>query len=107
MALCLCKCLPDSFVVGGNQSLIPADERLNGNRLRRGKGQIVQGPPFALFASIHINAVRTVARAEELSSLWMQPLSNCLKLLPRYLSTQTQQLRALAMPFTLNTTASS
>ncbi|MGA3081767.1 MAG: hypothetical protein ABSD44_10345, partial [Terracidiphilus sp.] len=38
-------------------------------------------------------------------SLWMQPLSNCFKLLPRYLSTQTQQLRALAMPFTLDTTA--
>jgi hypothetical protein len=35
----------------------------------------------------------------------MQPLSNCFKLLPRYLATQTQQLRALAMPFTLNTTA--
>jgi hypothetical protein len=35
----------------------------------------------------------------------MQPLSNCFKLLLGYLSTQTQQLRALAMPFTLNTTA--
>jgi hypothetical protein len=35
----------------------------------------------------------------------MQPLSNCFKLLPRHLSTQAQQLRALAMPFTLNTTA--
>jgi hypothetical protein len=34
----------------------------------------------------------------------MQPLSDCFKLLPRYLSTQTQQLRALAMPFTLHTT---
>jgi hypothetical protein len=33
----------------------------------------------------------------------MQPLSNCFKLLPRHLSTQAQQLRALAMPFTLNT----
>jgi hypothetical protein len=35
----------------------------------------------------------------------MQSLSNCFKLLSRYLSTQTQQLRALAMPFTLDTTA--
>jgi hypothetical protein len=35
----------------------------------------------------------------------MQPLSDCFKLLPRYLSTQTQQLRTLAMPFTLDTTA--
>ncbi len=35
----------------------------------------------------------------------MQPLSNSLKLLPRYLSTQAQQLRSLAMPFTLNATA--
>jgi hypothetical protein len=35
----------------------------------------------------------------------MRPLSNCFKLLPRYLSTQAQQLRALAMPFTLDTTA--
>jgi hypothetical protein len=34
----------------------------------------------------------------------MQPLSDCFKLLPRYLSTQTQQFRALAMPFTLHTT---
>ncbi len=91
--------------MGGNQTLITADERLNRNRLRRGEGQIVQRPPFALFASICINAVSTVARAEEFSSLWMQPLSNCFKLLPRYLSTQTQQLRTLAMPFTLNTTA--
>src|ERR1035438_7149296 len=83
--LCLSQCLPDSFVVGGNQTLIPADECLNRNRLRRGEGQIVQGSPFALFASICISAVSAVARPEEFSRLWMQPLSNCFKLLPRHL----------------------
>jgi hypothetical protein len=91
--------------MGSNQPLIPADECLNRDRLRRGKGQVVQGPAFALFASICIKAVSTVARAEEFSRLRMQPLSNCLKLLARNLSTQAKQLRALAMPFTLHTTA--
>src|ERR1019366_9305045 len=100
IALCLSQSLPDSFVMCRNQPLITADECLNRNRLRRGECQIVQGPAFALFASICINAVSTVARPEELSRLWMQSLSNCLKLLPRYLSTQTQQFRSLAMPFT-------
>jgi hypothetical protein len=46
-----------------------------------------------------------VPRPEEFSSLRMQPLSNCFKLLPRYLSTQAKQLRALAMPLPLDTTA--
>jgi hypothetical protein len=91
--------------MGRNQPLIPADKRLNRDRLRRGKGQVVQGSAFALFASICIKAVSTVARTEEFPCLWMQPLSNCLKLLARNLSMQTQQLRALAMPFTLDTTA--
>jgi hypothetical protein len=34
----------------------------------------------------------------------MQPLSNCFKLLPRHLSTQAKQPRALAMPLPLNAT---
>ena len=58
-----------------------------------------------MLASICIKTVSTVARTEEFSRLWMQPLSNCFKLLPRHFSTQPQQLRSLAMPFTLNTTA--
>src|ERR1035437_8094453 len=65
IVLCLNQCLPDSSVMGGNQTLITADERLNRNRLRRGESQIVQRSPFALFASICINTVSTVARAEE------------------------------------------
>jgi hypothetical protein len=35
----------------------------------------------------------------------MQPLSNCFKLLPRYLSTQAKQLRSASKPLALNTTA--
>jgi hypothetical protein len=90
--------------VGLNQPLIASDECQNRNRLRRGERQIVQGPPFALFASIGISAVSAVTRPEEFSRLRVQSLSNCLKLVPRYLSTQPQQLRALAMPLTLNAT---
>jgi hypothetical protein len=105
VVFCLSECLSNSFVVGGNQALIPADERLNRNRLRRGECQIVQRSPFALFASICINAVSTVARPEEFPRLWMQPFSNCFKLLPRYLPMQAKQLRTASMPLPLNATA--
>ena len=63
MALRLFKSFADSFVMGGKQTLIAADQGLNGNRLRCRKGQIVQGPPLTLFVSIHTHAVRTVARS--------------------------------------------
>ena len=102
VALGFCKRLPDSFVVSRDQALIPADERLNGNRLRRGKGQIVQRPPFALLASVLADAVRTVPRPKELSGLRMQPLADRFKLLPGHFSAQAEQLRAASMPFTLN-----
>jgi hypothetical protein len=98
------KCFPDGPIVSRDQALIPANERLNGNRLRRGKGQIVQRPPFALFAPVQADAVRTVARPEKLSRLWVQPLAHRFKLLPSHLATQAKQPRALAMPLPLNAT---
>ena len=69
VAFGFCKRFPDRFIVSPDQALIPANERLNGNRLRRGKGQIIQRPPFTLFAPVQADAVRTVARPEELSRL--------------------------------------
>ena len=104
MALGLCKCLPDSFVVNGYEAIIPADERLNGNRLWRGKGQIVQRPPLALLASVFLRAVRTVPRAEELARFRIQPLPNCFEMLLCHFAPQAKQPRALAMPFPLNAT---
>ena len=58
-----------------------------------------------LASLVCINAVSTMPRPEEFSRLWVQPLPNCFKLLPRHFSTQTQQLRAASKPFTLNATA--
>jgi len=93
---------PDSFVVSGYETIIPADERLNGNRLWRGKGQIVQRPPLALLASVFFRAVRTVPRAEELAGFRIQPLPNRFEMLLCHFAAQSKQLGATAMPFALN-----
>jgi hypothetical protein len=98
----LSKGLPDGIVVGRHQALIPADKRLHGNRLRRGEGQIVQRPPFALLTPIHTHAVRTVARPEKLACLRVQRLADRFKLRPRHFAAKPEQLRSLPLPFALH-----
>jgi hypothetical protein len=88
--------------VSGYEAIIPADERLDGNRLWRGKGQIVERPPFTLLATVFFRAVRTMPRAEELAGFRIQPLPNCFEMLLRHSAAQSKQLGATAIPFALN-----
>jgi hypothetical protein len=98
----LCESFSDSLVVSRYQAIISANKRLDRDRLWSGEGQIVAGPPFALFAPIDADAVSAVARPEEFARLGMQPFANRLKLLPRSFAVQTEQLRTPPMPLTLH-----
>lgn len=102
MTLTFCKRFPNRSIVSRNQALIPANKRLYGNRLRGGKCQVLQRPPFALLASVVSDPVRTVPRPKELSGLRVQPFTNSFKLLLGYFSAQAEQLRPTSMPLTLN-----
>lgn len=101
VTLSFVKSFPYSLVVSLDQAIVPANESLYRNRLRGGKGQIVQRPPFALCAPILSEAIRAVPRPEEFTCLRVQSFAHGFELLPRHITTQPEQFCCPAMPFTL------